>query len=469
MTIFRKLFATYLLVVLLALVISGGFAGYLVWQGGGRNQMQQMEAYGAELSNRLKDQDWTLETLQSFGATAAVLDNGEAAHVWLLDRSGAVRYVSPSAKTLSLEKPTTFEWVRILQGRSTTLHPRPQEDGTGVMVAFPVINRGRVEGAVLLQPAVGAVVKTRATIFRFLLWGALLSAVLLALISFYLSQRLARPIEKVSTAVRRVAQGDFTSRVQWRSDDEVGRLARAFNEMAQELETLEGARKELMANVSHELKGPLARVAGYLQAIEDGVGGAEARQQHFAIVRREVSRLTRLVNDMLDYSRLEVGRLKLHTFPADLAPTLTRAAQVFAGPAADAGVELVVAIPPILPIIESEPERVEQVLVNLMENALSFTPRGGTVSVAAGEVDGMLEVSVSDTGPGIPEEELDRIFDRFYKLDPARTPDRRGFGLGLTIVKQLVELHGGKVFARSEVGKGSVFGFRLPLATPGGS
>jgi signal transduction histidine kinase len=467
MTIFRKLFATYLLVVLLALVISGGFAGYLVWQAGAQTEGQQLQAYGRELSALLNDQEWTAETLDSFKATATILDSGEAAHIWLLDRTGATRYTSPSAVEEPLENVPAVEWGRVLSGKVTMVRPRPREDGTGLIIAFPVTRRGQVEGAVLLRPAIRAVVKARVTILRFILWGALLSAVLLGAISFYLTQRLARPIEKVSAAVRTVAQGDFSARVQWRSDDEVGRLAAAFNEMAQELDLLESARKELMANVSHELKGPLARISGYLEAVQDGVGGEEARTQHFAIVRREVSRLTRLVNDMLDYSRLEVGRLKLHTFPSDLSPILIRAAQVFVTPAADAGVALTIAIAPMLPIVDAEPERIEQVLVNLLENALAFTPRDGRVTVTAAEVEGALQVEVADTGPGVPPEELERIFDRFYKLDRARTPDRRGFGLGLTIVRQLVELHGGKVYARSAVGEGSVFGFRLPLATPG--
>lgn len=468
MSIFRKLFATYLLVVVLALALSGGFAGYLVFQATASTQFQQMHAYGKELAGLLEHQEWSGDNLESFAATAAILDRGEVAHIWLVDRQGQVRVTSPAASEEGIEQLRPEEWAHMEATRDVEMmERRPRPGAGGPLLAVPVMNDGKVAGAVMIRPALRAFQKTRTTILRFILVGAASAAVVLALISFGLSQVLARPIEKVSAAVRRVAQGDFSSRVEWTSDDEVGRLARDFNDMAAELDMLEGARKELMANVSHELKGPLARISGYLEAIQDGVGGQEARQQHFAIVRREVSRLTRLVNDLLDYSRLEVGRLKLHPFPCDLSPYLSRAAQVFQTPATDAGVAMRVAIPPVLPIVECEPERIEQVLVNLMENALAFTPRGGEIAVSADEADGWLQVTVQDTGPGIPAEELERIFDRFYKLDRARTPDRRGFGLGLTIVKQLVELHGGQVFARSEVGVGSTFGFRLPLATPG--
>lgn len=472
MTIFRKLFATYLLVVMLTLLISGSFAGYLAWLAAGRTQVQQLETYGYEMAAQLDEKEWGAKELAAVQATADSLDRSETAYVFLIDRDGVIRLASKSLSDQVGRTVPMEEHRGAARGRPSIRWMRPRADGDGdpmrgAAITMPIFRGGTVSGTLVLRPVLAPLQRIRYTLVQFMLNGALASAGVLALVSWVLSRRLARPIEDVSKAVRRVAQGDFSSRVAWRSSDEVGRLASAFNHMAQELESLETARKELIGNVSHELKGPLARVSGYLEAIHDGVGGEAARQQHFEIVRREVARLTRLVNDLLDYSRLEVGRLKLHVFPVDLAPTLHRATQVFHGSASDAGIELVVAIPGSLPIVECEPERIEQVLANLLENAFAFTPRGGRVSAAAGEADGCLVVTVTDTGPGIPPEELGRIFDRFYKLDPARTPDRRGFGLGLTIVRQLVELHGGEVFAASEMGKGSQFGFRLPLATPG--
>ena len=463
MTIFRKLFATYLMVVVLALVVSGGFAGYMVWKAAGETQFHQMETYGQQLAAMLQDQPWDGPGLAEFQSTAEFLDRGGTAHIWLLDASGLVQFASSGVKAdVGQRKPVERRFS--FPGRPGVAWTQPHPTAFGPSALVPVIENGEAVGTVVLRPGFSRVRQARNTITRFIAVGSLVAALLLGIVSFILSQRLARPVEKVSAAVRQVARGDFSSRVDWRSEDEVGRLAEAFNHMAGQLELLESNRKELMATVSHELKGPLARVAGYLEAIEDGLGGQAAREQHFAIVKREVGRLTRLVNDLLDYSRLEVGKLRLHPFPCDLAPCLVRAAQVFA-PAAEAqGVVLEIRVPQSLPIVEAEPERIEQVVANLLENALSFTSRGGQVTLVAGEADGALEVTVADTGPGIPPDELERIFERFYKQDQARTPGRRGFGLGLTIVRQLVELHGGSVMAESEPGKGSVFGFRLPLA-----
>lgn len=472
MKLFRKLFITYLLVSLLALVISGGFAAYLVVTASLRGQMQQLTAYGRELASLLQDREWTSDDLKRIQSTADTLDRGQRALIWLVDREGLVRLASASAAPDRGRHITPQELEDVLSGKTvvTQLPHRLAPGGASVgppVVAVPVFKGGEVDGAIILSPNRAALAQARSDISKFILYGACVAALVVALISLYMSRRIAGPVTRVAEAARKVAQGDFSIRVHWQSSDEVGQLTDAFNEMATDLDRLEAARRELVANVSHELKGPLARVSGYLEAIHDGIGGAEARQQHFEIVRREVGRLTRLVNDLLDYSRLEAGRLKLFPIPCDLSSNLTRAAEVFEAPARQLGVRLEVAVPPVLPIVECEPERVEQAVANLLENALNFTPDGGAVTLSACEQEGWLVVEVRDTGPGIPPSELEHVWERFYKLDPARTPDRhRGFGLGLTIVRQLIELQGGQVFAASEVGAGSRFGFKFPLAKP---
>ena len=465
--LFRKLFLTYLIVAVLALAISGGFAVYLVWQAAGVVELDRAAAVGRELAAALQDQEWSPELLRQEQRVMDTLERGEATHAWLLDRSGNVVAASVGAEP---RPGGHLELHRVDGSRRGTpglMRIQPRTRKPQPVFARPITRSGVQVGSVVLAPSLEVVARARASAVRFTLYGSLVAALLLAVISYVLSQRVARPVERISEAARRLARGDFASRVQWRSDDEVGRLAVAFNDMAADLDRLELARRDLMATVSHELKGPLARIAGYLEAIYDGIGGEEDRTRHLEVVRREVGRLTRLVNDLLDFSRLEAGRLKLHPIPCDLSPNLTRAAEVFEAVAQSGGVTFSIAIPAILPIVESQPERVEQAVANLLENAFAHTPAGGAISVTASQVDRALEVTVADTGPGIPPEELERIWDRFVKLDRARTPVKAtGFGLGLTIVKQLIELQGGQVFATSEPGKGSRFGFRFPLAKP---
>ena len=451
MTLFRKLFFTYLLVLVLGLVISAGFAGYQGWRNAGVNGAHVWESYGQQLADRLKDQDWTPENLKPVEDVIHVLQSGRGVRIWLVPRD-------------QLEADP--ELAGVLQGNRTVLGIKPNSHFDGPVVAVPVYKGSEISGVVFVRPSLDNVRMARRTLLEVILYGSLIATGMVAAVSFSLSRRIARPIERIGDAARRIAQGDLSTRVEWESEDEIGRLAATFNEMADELNRLELARKELMANVSHELKGPLARVSGYLEAVHDGIGGEEARQRHLEIARREVGRLTRLVNDVLDYSRLEAGRLKLHPIPVDLAPHIIRAAEVFEAPAHTAGVTLSIHVPQNLPIVLSEPERTEQIVTNLLENALNHTPRDGRITLTASETEDSVQVQVEDTGTGIAPEDLERVWDRFYKQDPARTPDRRGFGLGLTIVRQLVELQGGQVFVRSELGKGSCFGFRLPKATP---
>lgn len=466
MTLFRKLFFSYLLVIVLALGISAGFAGYMSWRAGGAGQLQQLEGFGTDLAEQLKDQEWTSRQLRAVQGSMDTIERGSDTHAWFVDRNGMVLVASRNASPRPGQVMEVDEMPQVLSGERVFMRPTFRSRPNAPMLGFPVYRQGKVQGAVLMSPSLTAVRVARGAILRFLFYGALAATAVLAVVSFYVSRTVARPLEQLSAAARRIAKGDFESRVVWKSKDEVGRLAEAFNEMTEELNRLEVARKELMATVSHELKGPLARVSGYLEAIHDGIGGEEGRTRHFVIVRREVGRLTRLVNDLLDFSRLEAGRLKLHPIPCDLAPNLTRAAEVFESPARQAGVRYSVSIPAVLPIVSAEPERMEQVLANLVENALAHTPRDGAVSVTAREQAAGLCVEVKDTGPGISPDELPAVWERFYKLNPARTPDRGGFGLGLTIVKQLVELQGGEVFAASTPGEGSTFGFILPLARP---
>lgn len=491
MRIFHRLFATHLLIAVLALVISSGYTGYKVWSSFRQVLSAQLLDYGQVLAGLLVERDWNSPEMRQLQATFDAVERGQSAHIWLVDREGLIRMASAAVTTSRGERVPADTVQEVLKGEPVILgppvgHPSPriglsqfrsERSGTPrelpvfrrPAVAVPVVKDGEVKGAVFLIPA--TLLSTRNRLqegqpLLFFLTGAAIAAGVVAAISYYVSQRIARPISLVSEAGRKVARSDFSARVDWDSPDEVGQLARGFNEMAAELGRLEVARKELMAHVSHELKGPLARVAGYMEAIHDGLGGEEGRREHFVIVRQEVSRLTRLVNDLLDVSRLEAGRLKLHPIPCDLAPYLTRALAVFESPAANAKIALDAQIPSVLPIVRCEPERVEQVLVNLLQNALAHTPPDGSVQVRARVHDQHLVVTVADTGPGIAPAELSLVWEQFHKSDRARTLDKSGSGLGLTIARQLVELQGGTVWVESTLGQGSLFGFRFPIATP---
>lgn len=272
---------------------------------------------------------------------------------------------------------------------------------------------------------------------------------------------ITRRLSRLRDAVERLDLRDLSLRVPVEGDDEVAALAAAFNRMVDRLEAHERVRRELFADVAHELRHPLAVLQGRLELMQDGVVPLDPTQ--VMNLQDMVISLTRLVGDLRDLSLADVGRLSLSLAPLDLGALIADLRENMEPVAADKGIELAATVAPDLPPVSADAERMRQVLVNLLANALHYTPRDGRVAVRAW-VDGRrVLVEVTDTGPGISAEDLPHIFDRFYRADKARSRASGGSGLGLAIVRSLVTLHGGTVQAESRPGEGSRFTVALPL------
>ena len=290
------------------------------------------------------------------------------------------------------------------------------------------------------------------------------AAVLTALVaSWFVSLRLIGRIRSLGWAAQRIAHGAYSARVPVQGADEIAVLAVAFNEMATSLESSERRRRELLADVAHELRTPLATVEGYVEGLADGVIGADA--ETWGALKTETRRLGRLVDDLHKVSRAEERQLDLQIRPVGPA-TLVRAAVQAAAPAyAAKGVQLDASVDNRLPELAVDSDRMGEVLANLLENALRYTPGGGRVEVRATRRSDAVELSVADTGEGIEHEHLERVFERFYRVDPARTRARGGSGIGLTIARAIVEAHDGAIRAESEgPGEGARFVISLPAA-----
>jgi len=289
------------------------------------------------------------------------------------------------------------------------------------------------------------------------------AAVLMALLlSTVVSARVVRPVRALAGAAQRIARGAHAARVPVRGTDELAQLAGAFNEMATSLERAEQIRRQLLADVAHELRNPLATVESYVEALSDGVLAAD--QENWSAIRAETTRLNRLVNDLQEVSRAEAHELDLHPVPTMLSALVDDAVKA-ADPAYTAkGVTLEAERLPQSPTVEVDRERIAEVLANLLANALRHTLSGGEVRVSARAQGRFAEIAITDTGEGIAPEHLDRIFERFYRVDPARSRGSGGTGIGLAIVRAIVEAHSGTVTASSDgVGHGATFTIRLPI------
>jgi two-component system, OmpR family, sensor kinase len=294
-----------------------------------------------------------------------------------------------------------------------------------------------------------------------------LIALLLSLILAYaISRWVADPLQEVVYAAQLYPSEEMKS-LSPRGPHEVQDLTRAFNSMVARVEGSQKSQREFVANVSHELKTPLTSIQGFAQAILDGTADTpEMRQQSAQIILNEAGRMHRMVLDLLDLARLEAGTADLKMSAVDMEALLQNIIEKFTPQAQRAGVQFELDIPASLPVLTGDGDRLAQVFTNLVDNALKFMPGGGKVDLLAVPAGDMLEISVSDTGPGIPQAALPQLFDRFYQVDVSRAGgEGHGAGLGLAIVKEIIEAHGGRISVRSELGHGTTFVIHLPLAT----
>ena len=284
-------------------------------------------------------------------------------------------------------------------------------------------------------------------------------------VSTFLSLRIVRPIRALAEAAERIAKGAYAARVPATGADEIAVLGGAFNEMATALESAERKRRELLTDVAHELRTPLATVEGYLEGLADGVVPPDP--ETWSLLQAETGRLRRLVDDLAKVSRAEERQLDLRIAPCEPSVLVTVAVHGAAQAYAAKGVALETMLDRRLPSVDVDPDRIAEVLANVLDNALRHTPTGGRVEVAAAGRGKQVELVVADTGEGIAPEHLERVFERFFRVDPARTRTAGGSGIGLAIARAIAEAHGGRVHAESEgPGLGARFVITLP-ATAG--
>jgi two-component system OmpR family sensor kinase len=352
----------------------------------------------------------------------------------LADNSGTIigdtnaEWLGETVQSMRLTKPTSI----IVSG---------QEVGklyllSSGMVIVQFVPPG---GALPAQPPSSPEQRFLSHINRSLLIAGVVGAVVAILLGLLLTRQFTRPIQALKKGASHIARGDLTHRVKVKSHDELGDLAKSFNAMAASLDNGEQARRRLLADIAHELRTPLSVIEGTVDAMLDGV--YEPNAANLNSIKEETAVLTRLVADLRDLTLAESGQLKLKIETTDLRELVQRRVSQADVMAREKNITLKTDIAEGLPQVEVDGRRIEQVVANLLDNALNHTPSGGTVSVAVSTGKEGILVSVSDTGEGIPAGHLPHIFERFYKVDDARSRKTGGAGLGLAIAKQMVELH----------------------------
>jgi signal transduction histidine kinase len=339
---------------------------------------------------------------------------------------------------------------------------------TAPLEHWPLLVDGELVGELVIEGSMMGAARSDpaplvSSVTRTVFVAALIAAVAGLLLAAALVRQITRPLMDLTQASRRIAQGDLRVRVPVRSADEVGELTDTFNQMATTLEEQETLRRNLMADIAHELRTPLTGIQGAVEAMQDGVFPADA--ENLAALHTEVLLLNRLIDDLRTLANAEAGQLTLEQAPLNLVELCRSQVGAMQLRAAERGITLRASLPSHAWYIEADRQRLNQVLGNLLDNALRHTPAGGVVQLTLQGNDADLFVTVTDNGPGIPPAELPHLFDRFYRGDRSRARITGGSGLGLAIARQLIEAHGGCIWVDSPppgATGGTEFGFMLP-------
>lgn len=287
-------------------------------------------------------------------------------------------------------------------------------------------------------------------VHRYLLWAALVALILALLLSYLMTKRVLRPLLQMTQISQELASGNFANRVEVVSQDEVGQLGTAFNRMANNLEQLEQLRKNMVTDVAHELRTPLTNLRGYLEALSDAV--VPPSIETFRLLESEILRLVNLVDDLQQLTKAESAQAFLQRQDLAVDTLVRQLLSLFDLRLQAKKIAVHISIVPPELTLSADPDKLLQALRNLLENALRYTPPEGEITIKGQKINNMVEISIVNTGTGIAAADLPFIFERFFRVDRSRSRDHGGAGIGLAIVKQLVEAHGGQVGAESQHG-----------------
>ena len=357
---------------------------------------------------------------------------------------------------------TTDQVVLAGTGYQTGMVIPPSNITNGI----PIQANNRIVGILLINRPVYRIGSPGSTFLdRFnlqILLGGLTGLGLALLLAIVLSRTLTRPILELTSATQVVSEGNLAQQVPVRSRDELGQLATAFNHMSADLAGSLNLRRQMTADIAHELRTPISIILGHAEAVHDGV--LPASTETFEIIREEAERLEHLVDDLRTLSMADAGELKLVVRPYPVQKLLHDVQKTYNHQAKQKKITISTKTAVELPEVEMDPQRMKEVLSNILDNALRYTPENGHIALSAEVLGDSIEMRVKDSGPGVASDELDRIFERFYRTETSRTRDEGGSGLGFAIAKSIVEKHNGHIRAESRPGQGLTVIIKIPIS-----
>lgn len=399
-----------------------------------------------------------------------MLDNlsyNTQASIMVFDNNGIVFAASGGSKNSNYyQKIDDSLRDSILSGKkvvSTSIFVDENSDKV-LTVGSALKNKNEVFGGVLFNQRVPEIKKMYNSMSKNTLWSIIIAMLFSAFVFYLISLRITIPIKTISEAVTEFSKGNFEKKVEYTSDNELGELANNINHMAASLESLENLRRGFVSDVSHELRTPMTTISGFVEGILDGTIPPENRDEYLEVVLSESKRLSRLVTNLLQISRMESGETVVNKTDFDINELVRLALLKFEMMITPKNIDVCLNMDDERLMVNADKDSITQVLINLINNAVKFTPDNGNITIDVKNSDEKVIVSVKNSGHGIEKEKLEHIWERFYKADTSRSEDRSGVGLGLYIVKRIISMHDERISVKSTVDEYTEFSFTLSKA-----
>lgn len=328
-------------------------------------------------------------------------------------------------------------------------------------VGCPIIVNGEFRGAILMNSSIPVLQKSISDVYTITLFCLLGSGVLAFILMYISSKTISKPLLEMNQAAKVIANGDFEKRIIVKSKDEVGQLASSFNYMAESLEKQENQRRDFISNISHDLRSPLTSISGFLQALLDGTISYENQSKYLNIILEETKRLSKLANDILDINKIQIMELKINKTNFEINELIRKTVIQFEKRVTDKNIDMEVDFADSKNMVFADTEKIQRVIYNILDNAVKFTEQNGKIKIETNVRDGKVFVSIKDNGVGIDDEQKKHVFERFYKGDTSRGIDKKGSGLGLSIVREFIKVHDENVYLYSQKCKGTEIIFTL--------
>ena len=477
-TVYSRLLLSFSLIIVITMTVLGSLLSYFFKRQNDSERKTELLREAGEVNRIISEKYWPKDDRDVALEELDIIARKYNAFIQVYDKNGVITIIDPEKRADWEAGVTAIEdkkndvvhngfFAEILDGGviQTTGYFVNTFDTPVMTIGRPLIISDQIQGAIFMHQKLIHITETIDLIYKNVLISAVAAVLAGVFMVALMSRRFTKPLTEMNEAARGYAKGDFSAHVKVSGDDEIGELAASLNTMADELSNLETMRSSFVANVSHELRAPISSIRGFAQVLLDGnTATPQETKEYLNIILDESMRMTTLISDLLDLSKIESGEFPIHKTMFDINDMLRRTLFKFESRIDDKSMEVELDMPDGYLVVEADVDRIEQVVTNLVDNAIKYCDNGGTISVSVRKAEEYVYVTVRDDGAGIPEEDLPHIFERFYKVEKAHTPGTEGTGLGLSIAKKIMDQHECELTCRSKLHKGTAFTFTLPLA-----